>query len=140
MEGWSKGLWVEHGLGAYWLLCPRFPLSFVGTSGGVLLRDYEVDLPQASLSSPRPTSSSPQASLPPLNSYTPIINTDHIFQGKNSRNCRTKAFWATPRCWRQLGKCSSNTEAFILLQHVNTSRERLIMYLNILLTNQSHPK
>lgn len=108
--------------------------------GGVLLRFCEVGLPQASLSSPLLTSSSPQASLPPLNSYTPIINIGHIFQGKNSRNCRTKAFWATPRCRRQLGKCSSNTEAFMLLRHVNTSRERFNNVLNMLLTNQSHPK
>lgn len=124
MEGWSKSLRVEHGLGALLTFLPQSPLPFVGTFRGSFLATVNL----AYLRTPsalQPQSAVAHTPLSPLNLYTPIINTDHIFQGKNSRNCRTKALWATSGCWRQLGKCSLDTEVFKSLQHASTSRERL---------------
>lgn len=91
----------------------------------VLFRGSSQQLRTWPTSALQPQSAVAHMPLSPLNSCTAIINTDHIFQGKNSRNCRTKALWATSECWRQLGKCSLDTEVFKSLQHVSASRERL---------------
>lgn len=48
MGGWSKGLWVERGLGALLAPLPTVPLSFVSTFMGVLLREGHLRLTQLS--------------------------------------------------------------------------------------------